>query len=95
MKHVCHAVGCKVEVPPEMLMCRRHWFMVSPLWRGRVWKTYRPGQCDDMNPSLRWLAAATHAQADVACKEGKVSVAEKLRAEASEWEEKAKKEIPR
>ena len=29
MKHTCHAKGCPVPVPPEMLMCRRHWFAVT------------------------------------------------------------------
>ena len=28
MKHVCHAVGCEVEVKPELLCCGRHWAMV-------------------------------------------------------------------
>ena len=26
--HTCAALGCGLEVPRNMLMCRRHWFMV-------------------------------------------------------------------
>lgn len=56
--HHCHARGCSRVVPPEMLMCKRHWFMVPAPIRQQVWSTYRPGQCDDMNPSTAWHAAA-------------------------------------
>lgn len=58
IEHHCHARGCKKPVPPEMLMCRRHWYMVPLPLRRLVWATYRPGQCDDKNPSRRWHAAA-------------------------------------
>ena len=58
LKHHCHACGCAVSVPPEMLMCRRHWFMVPKRIRDRVWNTYRPGQCDDKQPSEAWHQAA-------------------------------------
>jgi len=57
-EHHCHARGCMVATRPEMLMCRRHWFMVPKLLRDRVWATYRAGQCDDMQPSKEWFAAA-------------------------------------
>lgn len=46
-------------------MCKRHWFMVPPPIRRRVWGTYRPGQCDDKNPSKEWIAAADDAIAAV------------------------------
>lgn len=62
MKHTCHARGCEVEVPPEMLMCRRHWFQVPVGIRRRVWAAYRLGQCDlDPMPSRAWVDAATEA----------------------------------
>lgn len=64
--HTCHARGCTTHVAPEMLMCKRHWFMVPPAIRRRVWATYRPGQCDDMNPSVEWHKAADDAIAAVA-----------------------------
>lgn len=63
--HHCHARNCKLKVPPEMLMCKRHWFMVPMPIRNRVWKHYRKGQCDDMRPSEEWLEAANDAIAAV------------------------------
>lgn len=68
-EHHCHARGCKTECQPEMLMCRRHWFMVSKPTQGRVWRSYRPGQCDDKSPSLEWHEAADAAIAEVWAKE--------------------------
>lgn len=70
MAHTCHATGCKANVPPEMWGCRRHWFMVPPDIRRRIWATYRPGQCDDMNPSENYLRAAKAAIIAVARREG-------------------------
>ena len=69
MNHHCHAHGCEVPVPPEMLMCKRHWFMVPKPIRDRVWATYRPGQCDDKDPSDPWHEAADAAIAAVYAKE--------------------------
>jgi hypothetical protein len=65
MAHHCHARGCKVEVPPQMLMCSRHWYMVPRHIRRRVWHHYREGQCDDKRPSQAWLEAADDAIAAV------------------------------
>ena len=59
--HHCHARGCTAKVPPEMLMCKHHWSMVPRSIQKRVWATYRPGQCDDMNPSEAWHQAADDA----------------------------------
>ena len=61
VNHVCHAENCKVQVPPKLLMCRRHWFMVPKLLRDRVWATYRPGQEIDKRPTREYLEAATAA----------------------------------
>lgn len=68
-EHRCHARGCTVATKPEMLMCRRHWFMVPKPLRDRVWATYRPGQCDDKDPSAAWLDAADAAIAAVTASE--------------------------
>lgn len=68
--HHCHARGCTTHVPPEMLMCRSHWFMVHQKIRAEVWETYREGQCDDMDPSAEWHAAADAAIGYVAAREG-------------------------
>lgn len=41
--HKCAADGCAKIVASEMLMCRRHWFMVPKDLRGRVWAGYHRG----------------------------------------------------
>lgn len=71
MPHLCHATACPRPVPREMLMCRPHWFMVPVPLRRQVWLTYRPGQCDDMNPSRRYAEAARAAVVAVAQNEGR------------------------
>jgi hypothetical protein len=71
MPHRCHALGCLIHVPPEMLMCRKHWAMVPKAYQERVWTTYRNGQCADKGPSFAWCQAADIAVAVVAEKEGK------------------------
>jgi hypothetical protein len=69
--HTCHAKRCGKPVPPEMLMCRRHWFMVPLKLRRAVWREYRDGQCNlDPLPSKAWHAAADAAIKAVAEKEG-------------------------
>lgn len=64
--HHCHAAGCTVHVPPEMLMCKFHWFQVPLPLRNRVWATYREGQCNDLSPSAEWHDAADRAVCAVA-----------------------------
>lgn len=51
-------------------MCLRHWRMVPRVVQQAVWRTYRPGQCDDMRVSSEWLTAATAAVGFVARREG-------------------------
>jgi hypothetical protein len=58
MSHTCHAAGCSVRVPPEMFLCKRHWFMLPKKMRDRIWHTYRDGQCDDWNISHEYAEAA-------------------------------------
>lgn len=68
--HLCHALGCAVPVKPEMLMCRRHWFMVPKPIRDAVWAAYRPGQCQfNPAPSETWHKAADAAIEAVRAKE--------------------------
>jgi hypothetical protein len=69
MSHHCHATACHISVPPEMLMCRRHWFMVPKTLRARVWATYREGQCDDWQSSAAYCEAAKAAVTAVAQRE--------------------------
>lgn len=69
--HHCHAKRCKVAVPPELLMCRKHWRMVPQALRRAVWDAYRPGQCElSPLPSKVWHEAADAAIAHVATLEG-------------------------
>ena len=67
--HICHAAGCNVPVPPQLLMCDPHWFMVPAKLRREVWRHYRPGQERDKEPSAVWREAADNAIAAVAAKE--------------------------
>lgn len=71
MKHVCHARNCKVAVPPRMLMCKPHWYMVPKELRDRVWATYRPGQEVTKDPSREYLDASMAAINAVADKESR------------------------
>lgn len=71
MSHTCHATGCKTTVPPEMFMCKRHWFILPKRMRDRIWATYRAGQCDDWQISSGYADAAREAVRFIAVKEGK------------------------
>jgi hypothetical protein len=67
--HVCHALKCSVPVPPSMLMCRKHWFMVPKNLRDDVWRTYRKGQEITKDPSGEYLDAMKAAIEAVSGKE--------------------------
>lgn len=69
--HHCHAAGCNAQVPPEMLMCRRHWSMVPTQTQRRIWSHYRPGQCDDWQITSAYAEAAKAAVIAVAWAEGR------------------------
>ena len=73
-RHHCHARGCTVPVPPKLLMCRRHWFMVPKPIRDRVWEHYQPGQEDrEVEATEAWHQAADDAINAVAeCEAGVV-----------------------
>ena len=58
MSHHCHATDCTVAVSPEMFMCKPHWFSLPRELRNALWRAYRPGQCDDMNPSREYCEVA-------------------------------------
>lgn len=42
--HRCPVRRCKAVVPPDRLMCKRHWYMVPKPIRDRVWATYDNGK---------------------------------------------------
>lgn len=60
--HTCHWPGCNTQVPPAMWGCKRHWFMLPKHIRDEIWRTYRPGQEKDMDPSDDYMKAAQAAQ---------------------------------
>lgn len=70
MDHHCHARNCQTPVKPELLMCWAHWKQVPRNIQRAVYQHYRPGQCDDKDPSKQWLTAAEAAIGYVARKEG-------------------------
>ncbi len=72
MEHKCHARGCTVEVPSNMLMCKPHWFSVPLQFRKDVWRLYNPGQEIKKKPTKKYVEAARKAIQAVARKEGKV-----------------------
>lgn len=67
--HHCHATGCTTAVPPEMFMCRKHWWSLPKRMRDNIWKYYRPGQCNDWNISHEYAEAAKEAVRYIANKE--------------------------
>lgn len=70
--HRCHAIGCEVAIPPRLLMCKRHWFMVPPDIRARVWDEYVPGQEIRKDPTDEYLDVTGEAIRAVAEREGKL-----------------------
>lgn len=71
MSHHCHATDCERQVPPEMFMCKKHWFRLPREFRRKIWATYRVGQCDDKQPSREYCEAAKLCVNFLAEKEGK------------------------
>lgn len=53
-----------------MFMCRKHWFSLPIYLRNKIWRTYRDGQCDDMNPSKNYCLVAKECLEFIAKKEG-------------------------
>lgn len=62
-----------MEVPPEMLMCRAHWWMVPTGLRAEVWRTYRAGQEITKDPSAEYLRAMRDAIEAVAKREAEIA----------------------
>ncbi len=42
--HRCPAPGCPKAMPPDILACKPHWFMLPKELRDRIWKYYKRGQ---------------------------------------------------
>jgi len=63
MKHLCHhPTFCEKPVPPQLLACKRHWFMLPEAIRKLIWRTYRPSQEVDKRPSREYLDAFKQAE---------------------------------
>jgi hypothetical protein len=56
--HKCHALGCSVEVPPSLLMCKPHWRLVPRKLKLDIWRYYQKGQEVTKNPSIDYVASA-------------------------------------
>jgi hypothetical protein len=56
--HTCHWPGCKVQVPPAVWGCKRHWFRLPKILRDKIWRAYRTGQEITKRPSREYLAVA-------------------------------------
>jgi len=92
--HHCHAYACITRCRPEHLMCATHWRMVPSDLQSEVWKHYRPGQCEDMQPSPEWFVAAETAIAAVATLEGHDFVARVAMRSAHAWNLRAALQQP-
>ena len=68
--HVCHATGCNVAVPPKMLMCRKHWYMVPRPLRDAIARMYVPGQEITKDPTDEYMVAQRAAVQAVELREG-------------------------
>jgi hypothetical protein len=68
VSHTCHAHGCSRKVPPSMFACKPHWFGLRKATRDAIWREYRPGQENDKQPSLRYLAVQRYAVMETAFK---------------------------
>jgi hypothetical protein len=68
--HQCHWPGCNKQVPPAMWGCKQHWFKLPRALRNKIWRTYRPGQENDLDVSADYIAAAREVQEWIAKAEG-------------------------
>lgn len=80
--HLCHAVGCTIEVPPRLLMHHEHWMMVSKATRDWVQREYVKGQEKTKTPTLEYMVAMDAAISEVARKEGKTLAADAYKAKS-------------
>lgn len=65
--HKCYAAECVYVLPEDLLMCKRHWFLVPRPIRDRVWALFRSGQAG----TPEHVAACQEARAAVARITGK------------------------
>jgi hypothetical protein len=66
--HACHWPGCGRQVPPARWGCARHWFLLPAAIRNRIWRAYRAGQEETMDPGAEYVEAARAAQEWIAAR---------------------------
>lgn len=64
--HTCHWPGCPKQVPPARWGCATHWYRLPVSLRLKVWKSYRPGQEEDLRVSQDYIEVAKEVQAWIA-----------------------------
>ena len=55
MSHQCHWPTGRMETPPKLWGCKRHWFKLPKILRDKVWATYAPGQEIRKDPSPAYI----------------------------------------
>ena len=73
MIHVCHAIGCNVQVRPQLLMCLKHWRLIPRDLQRAVWAAYVPGQEIRKDPTDEYLDVQRAAVEAVARREGRLT----------------------
>lgn len=71
MTHHCHAKGCTVEVPPKLLMCKPHWYLVPADLQRLIWMNYVAGQEVRKDPTPEYLRVMEQAIQVVAAVEAR------------------------
>lgn len=62
VNHRCHWPDCKKQVPPAMWGCSKHWYILPPTLRSKLWAAYRPSQERDKKPSEEYIKVAHEIQ---------------------------------
>lgn len=62
MRHECHWTTCRVNVPPRLWGCKKHWRMLPRHLQREIWRHYRPGQEIDKRPSAAYIETALKVQ---------------------------------
>ncbi len=69
-KHECAAPGCHAQIPPHLVMCQRHWFMLPRGTRQAINDVYQRGPTGGRSTDPRFLALVQDAAAWLAEHEG-------------------------
>jgi hypothetical protein len=56
--HHCHWPTCDKAVPAAAWGCKKHWYMLPPSLRGKIWVNYSPKQEIAKTPSREYVAVA-------------------------------------